>query len=343
MRDRMTPKERLTALMSGRTVDRTPCVPLVLNHAARVLGCRIGEYSTDGRTMARAHVAAYRRYRHDMVCIFSDTAILAEALGTRLHFPQDDVPRLEAPAVAAPQDASSLRPADARTAGRLPVLLEAVRGCAAEVGEEVLVGCCYPAPFSTAAALRGTAAFARDLYKRPAEAHVLLGKAERLALDFAGAVAEAGGVPVLVDPVASGSVISPRAFAEFALPGLHSVLAEIGRLGFPRILHICGRTLPIIEMMARSGADVLSVDQIELAEARRIVGDRVCLMGNVRPAETLLEGTPQAVRAEALACLRACCGAPRGFILASGCEVPVEAPAANVLALMDAAREGGAA
>ncbi len=114
MRDRMTPKERLTALMTGQPVDRTPCVPLVLNHAARVLGCSIGEYSDRRRaSWRRAHVAAYRRYRHDMICLFSDTAILAEALGTRLHFPADDVPRFEAPAVAEPEDADDLPPADA--------------------------------------------------------------------------------------------------------------------------------------------------------------------------------------------------------------------------------------
>ncbi len=147
-------------------------------------------------------------------------------------------------------------------------------------------------------------------------------------------------MPVLVDPVASGSVISPRAFEEFALPGLRAVLGEIRRLGFPPILHICGRTAPVIEMMADAGADAMSVDQIALADARRLVGDRVCLMGNVRPTEALLEGTPASVRAEALECLRACADNPRGFILASGCEVPVEVPAENVLALMDAAREG---
>lgn len=336
----MTPKERLTAFMSGKPTDCVPCAPLILNHAARVLGCTLREYAVSGRVMADAHVAAFRRYRHDMICLFSDTAVLAEALGTRLHFPEDDVPRFELPAVADPQEAARLAPADARTSGRLPVLLEAVRHCAAEVGDEVLISCCYPAPFSTAAALRGTALFARDLYKHPAEAHVLLDKSLQLVLDFAGAVAEAGGVPVLVDPVASGSVISPRAFREFALPGLTTALAEIRRLGFPPILHICGRTASIIEMMADSGADVLSVDQIDLAEARRLVADRVCLMGNVRTAETLLDGTPETVRAEALRCLLACADSPRGFILASGCEVPVETPPENVHALIAAAREG---
>jgi len=46
------------------------------------------------------------------------------------------------------------------------------------------------------------------------------------------------------------------------------------------------------------------------------------------------------VRAEALRCLRACADSPRGFVLASGCEVPVETPPENVHALIAAAREG---
>ena len=40
-----------------------------------------------------------------------------------------------------------------------------------------------------------------------------------------------------------------------------------------------------------------------MAEARRKVGDRVCLMGNVRPAETLLGRDARDVRAEAERCL----------------------------------------
>jgi uroporphyrinogen decarboxylase len=334
----MTPKERVGALLAGQETDCVPCVPLILNHAARVLGCTIRQYSTDGRTMGRAHVAAYERYRHDLICIFSDTAVLAEAMGTVLHYPEDDVPRFERPAVAS-ADAAALGVPDAGSAGRLPVLLEAVRHCADTVGDEVFVACCYAAPFSTAAALRGTAAFARDLYKHPDLARVLLERSLQLVEGFAQAVAEAGGIPVLVDPVASGSVISPAAFERFALPGLRQALAKIRSLGLPPILHICGRTAGIIEMMADSGADVLSVDQISLAEARRKVGDRVCLMGNVRPAETLLEGTPEQVHAEAKRCLADCGDSPRGFILASGCEVPIETPPANVDALIRTARE----
>ncbi len=339
MNDTMSPKQRVGAFLTGQPVDRLPCVPLILNHAARILGVPVRDYATDGTTMGRAHVAAFRRYGHDLVTIFTDTAIMAEALGTELYFPEDDVARLAAPAVASPEAADDLGPADAASAGRLPVLLEAVRHCVEEVGDEVFVACCYPAPFSTAAALRGTAMFARDLFKHPEAAHTLLEKSLKLAEDFAEGVAEAGGIPMLVDPVASGSVIGPRVFEQFALPYLQRNLAKIGELGAAPMLHICGRTDGIIELMADTGAIALSVDQIELADAKAKVGDRVCLIGNVRPTETLLEGTPDAVAQEARRCVADCADSPGGFILSSGCEVPIEAPPENVDALLAVARE----
>ncbi|HUW58973.1 MAG TPA: uroporphyrinogen decarboxylase family protein [Planctomycetota bacterium] len=337
----MTPKERIGAFLTGKPIDHVPCVPLILNHCARVLGVTVKEYATDGEVMGRANVAAFRRYGQDLITIFADTSILAEAMGTELHYPDDDVPRVKTPVVNSMEDAEKLEVPDARTAGRLCVYLEAVRHCVREVGDEVFVSVCYPSPFSTAAGLRGTAMLARDLIKRPDLANLLLDKSAQLVEDFAEAVAEAGGIPALVDPVATGSILSRKAFEEFALPGNRRCLARIASLKMPPILHICGRISHTIDLMAASGAAVLSVDQIDLLEAKAKVGDKVCLMGNVRPTETLLEGTPDDVRAEAAKCLADCKDSPGGFILASGCEVPLETPPENIFALIETARRNG--
>ena len=337
----MTPRERIGALLGARPLDRVPCVPLILNHAARILGVTIREYTMDGTVMGRSHVAAWRFYGHDLITIFADTGILAEALGTKLEYPEDDVPRVAAPAVVRPEDVDKVVHVDARRAGRLPVYLEAVRHCVREIGDQVFVAVCYPAPFTVAAALRGTDIFARDVLRNPPLAHTLLDKSRVLVEEFAEAVAEAGATPALVDPVATGSIISRKVFQEFALPGIASGLAKIRSLGQPAILHICGRTSSIIDLMADSGAAVLSIDQISLREAREKVGGRVCLMGNVRPAETLLNGTPDEVRREASQCLADCRDNPGGYILSSGCEVPISTPRENLLALMDVARTEG--
>jgi uroporphyrinogen decarboxylase len=290
--------------------------------------------------MGECHVAAYRRYGQDLITIFSDTAVIAEAMGTELYYPEDDVPRVERPAVTDPQDRSRLtRPA--ADAKRLGVYLEAIRAANAAVGDEIHVCCCFAAPFTTAACLRGTDQLARDLYRNRELAHDLLRLSLDVCRDFTDAVIDVGGIPVVVDPVATGSVLGERQFREFALPYLQELHAHIAHRGLPVILHICGQTSRILDAMLEARAGLLSLDDISMAEARDRTAGRVALMGNVRPAQTLLQGTPDDVLQEVrdlCAIGRECTG---GFILGSGCEVPIEAPAENVEAMLAGVREYG--
>jgi len=338
--DRMTPKERFQAFLSGKPMDRFLCVPLILNHAARISGVKVSEYNRDGRVMAECHIRAYRRYGHDLITIFSDTAITAEAMGSELHYPEDDVPRLERPAVTDAADLSRLvraTPAD----GRLPVYLEAIRTAASAVGDEVPVACCFMAPFSVAAMLRGVDMLARDLYRNKPLAHHLLSLSLEVCKDFADAIIDAGGIPIVGDPVATGSILGERQFREFVLPYLQELHAHIARRGVPPLLHICGQTIRILDAMIESGAALLSLDDISMAEARDRAGDKVALMGNVRPAQTLLRGSPEDVLAE----VRSLCSIGRecksGFILGSGCEVPIGTPPENLEAMLAGVREYG--
>ena len=48
--------------------------------------------------------------------------------------------------------------------------------------------------------------------------------------------------------------------------------------------------------MAESGADILSIDNIDLLEAKKLVGDKVCLMGNVSPSDGMLKGNPLTIK-----------------------------------------------
>jgi uroporphyrinogen decarboxylase len=183
---------------------------------------------------------------------------------------------------------------------------------------------------------------ARDLLRDPALAHRLLKVSLDAALALTDALSSVGAVPVLVDPVASGSVLSPKLFRAFAAPYIEPLHARIRALGWPPILHICGKTHLLLEAMADLAPAALSLDRADLGEARRRIGARTCLMGNVTPTETLLNGSPDDVDREAKACLDAAGDSPGGFILASGCEVPVDTPPENIRALMRAADQYGA-
>lgn len=340
-RDEMTAKERATAFLAGQDIDRLMCVPLILNHAARVAGLKVSECSRSGELLGKAHVAAFRKYGQDLITIFTDTSLLAEGMGTRLYYAEDDAPRVDEPAVGSPEEVERIRPADPKEDGRLPVYLKAIEVAREEVGEEVLVSCCYAMPFTTAAALMGTEKFIKCLYRAPDLAHRLLALSLETALRFTDAVLGVGGVPVAVDPVASCSVIGPRQFREFAAPYITPIIERIHQSGLPGILHICGKSNLIWDEMANTGAEVLSLDKVDLEETKWAVGERVCLFGNVAPAETLLYGTPQLVEEETRQCIRKGGDNPKGFIVGSGCEVPLMTPPENVFAMIEAVRKYG--
>ncbi len=338
----MTPKERVGAFLGGQPVDRVPCVPFILNHAARALGVVVSQYNQNAETMADAQIAAFRQYGQDLIMQFTDCNILSEAMGATLHFPEDDVCRLREPALDSAEAVADLEPADPQTDGRLPMMLEAARRLVAALGDEVFVSCITIAPFTTALGVRGTDQFVRDLVRDKELAHRVLQASLESSLRFTDAVLETGALPAVVDPAATGRVIGAKQFAEFALPYITPILDRIAAAGVPSILHICGETEWLWDGMIETGAGAMSIDQVDLAKAVAALGPHTCIIGNVRPAETMLNGTPADVEEEAKACIEIGREAPKGFILATGCETPLNSPPENVMALMDAARRYGA-
>jgi uroporphyrinogen decarboxylase len=86
--------------------------------------------------------------------------------------------------------------------------------------------------------------------------------------------------------------------------------------------------------MAETGADILEIDaKVDMAEAKRLVGDRVCLMGNLDPSEVLHRGSPERVEREAQSVISAAAPAG-GLILGSGCEVSPLTPVENIRAMV---------
>lgn len=340
--DIMTPIERLTAYGKGEAVDRLPCVPVVGNGAARVLGCRISEFRGNGRLIAEAHLAAYQRFRYDTIRIFTDLYVLAEAMGARVCYPLDETAHLETPAISDIAEIGRLQPADPRRDGNLPSLLQALEIARERVGTEVPVAGAVVCPFTTASFLIGTDNLIRMTRRNPEAVHELCEVALVSAFNYTEAVLDLGCTVGLTEPVSSSTIISPKHFKEFSYPYLKRLCDFLHQRNKPVTIHICGKTERIWEFMADAGADCISIDEMEdLAVAKRSVGNRVRLMGNVSPAETMLQGTPADVRRETLDCIRKAHDNPRGFIVASGCSLPTEVPFANIDAMLETVRKVG--
>jgi uroporphyrinogen decarboxylase len=336
--DEMTPKERMLAILQGKHVDRLLVSPLILNYASRSLNLTVRSFCSNGKNMGDANIACFKKYRHDIVYIFSTTSTLAEAMGTRMYFPEDDAPQVENPFIQTREDLKKLKPVEPEKDGRLPVYLEAVKRCVDAIGNEVFVVPVIGAPFTTSAALRGTETFIKELYTDPELVHAVMKVATQSVKNLIDAYVKAGSVPVTVEPVATGSMISEKHFREFVLPYLKEVYAHIHSFSLPGVLHICGKTKRVIQCMAESGADILSIDNIDLLEAKALVGDKVCLMGNVSPADGMLKGNPEIITNMVKDCVIKASDSPKGFVLATGCEVPIMTPHENMIAFLEAGR-----
>ena len=141
---------------------------------------------------------------------------------------------------------------------------------------------------------------------------------------------------------AGAGFISPQHYREFVLPYERKVVEGIQAVHkIPVYTHTCGRIADRLELMAEtgtSGIDTLDpppLGNVELAEAKRRIGKRLFIKGNLDPVNILLHGTPGKVLESALRCIAA--GSPGGgYILSSACSIPPHTPPENILMMSEA-------
>jgi uroporphyrinogen decarboxylase len=337
----MTGKQRALAAFRGEPQDRVPVIPIVGQAAAAFCGVSIREHSHDARTLARCQIECARRFGYDGVYIAADTWVNAEAVG----FPHIEHPP-DAPAgghgtwIESVEQIDALPLPDPKRSGRWPLMVEAVRQAVAMAGEELLIiGNFDQSPFDLACQLREINRFMIDLIENREFAHRLLDYCAKAVSRYALAMAEAGAQVLNTgDSVASGSLVGPQIYAEFAFPYEKKVFEAIrARFDTPISLHICGDTSTCISRMIETGATAIEIDHVmDLHRVRQVCGERVTAIGNVNPVDPLLDGTPDSVKAACRACLDAFAGSNR-FILATGCAISPLTPPANLAAMAEAA------
>jgi len=141
-----------------------------------------------------------------------------------------------------------------------------------------------------------------------------------------------------------GGMLSQAAYLEFSLPYMARIMAGLTReregRTVPRIVFTKGGGL-WLEHIATCGCDAVGLDwTIDIGDARRRVGDKVALQGNMDPS--ILLTTPEAVASEAKAIL-ASYGKGSGHVFNLGHGISQFTPPENVTVLVDTVREASRA
>ena len=334
--------QRITAAFAGERPDHVPVILHNFMMAAREAGHVFSEWRRDPEKIAGSFIQSVETYGYDGVMFDLDTATLAGALGVPVEQPEDDPALSHGACLQDLAEVDDLEPVDVGANPRVQVWLEAVRLLVAHFGNEVLIrGNCDQAAFSLASMMRGPAEWMMDLTDpdNHGRAKTLLDHCCEAHLQFVRLMAETGAhIASCGDSPAGPSLVSPRMYREFALPWEQRIVEEAHRLGLRYVIHICGRTEPILDDMLETGADGLDLDyQTDARVAHSKMKDRAVFVGNLDPSEVIGRGTPELVERTSRALVEIFADTPR-FILNAGCAIPADTPPENIRAMIRAAR-----
>lgn len=323
--DEMTPLERMTAFSKGQPIDRVPCCPFTGESFAPYFGHSIAKFNHSTDVIVDTIVKTFELFRPDNCSIGPGLQGLPEAMGSKLAFPENSTPLVVSPAISDLRDVSQLKIVDPYRDGRLRYYLEAMKIVQRRLEGQVAVGNTVGGPFTTAAFLLGTERFLKELAQNPEGIHQLMEIATESTLRFIDAVLDLGISPGIADPIASCTLISPRMYREFVKPYTTRCQDRIiERAGSGSVMHICGRSKGIWGDMVDTGITALSLDNCDdIGQLREAYGDKVAVVGNVDPVGVIMQGTTEEIHEAVRICVEKAAGSPKGFILASGCDIPI--------------------
>jgi uroporphyrinogen decarboxylase len=190
-------------------------------------------------------------------------------------------------------------------------------------------------PFSLAGRLFGVSEALLETAMDPHSMHALITKATAFLTAYAAEFKKAGAWGLIVAEPTAG-LMSPAATAEFSSPYVRQIIDAVADDQFEIILHNCGARRGHLKASLQSGARILHFGKpMDIVEALAEVSHDIVLCGNLDPSEVFVGSTPAEVRAAAGALLAATAGR-RNFVISSGCDVPPNAPLANIEAFFRA-------
>ncbi len=241
-----------------------------------------------------------RRFNLDAAILFSDILTIPDAMGLGLYFSEGEGPKFERP-VRSEADVNKLFVPD--PAEKLAYVTDAISLIRTELdGDVPLIGFSgSPWTLSTYMVEGSSSKDYRHvkgmMYENPAAMHRLLDTLAQSVTAYLNAQIEAGAQVVMIFDT-WGGVLTPQTYRSFSLDYMQQIVSRLNR-------RHDGQTIPVIlftkgggqwiEATANTGCDAIGLDwTIDIDEARRRVGEKVALQGNLDPC--ILYASPDVIR-----------------------------------------------
>jgi len=341
--------DRLIRALLRQSVDQTPI--WIMRQAGRYLPeyRAVREQAGDFMTLCMTPELAcevtlqpLRRFPLDAAILFSDILTIPDAMGLGLYFEAGEGPRFKTRLDNA-ADIARLRAPDPED--DLGYVMDAVRLIRRELkGEVPLIGFAG-SPWTLATYMiegGGSKTFAKAkalLFEDPAAAHQLMNVLADSVAAYLNAQINAGAQAVMVFD-SWGGALSTAHYKEYSLAAMQRIVDQLIRekdgVKIPLTLFTKGGSL-WLEDIAATGCDAVGLDwTIDIGEARRRIGDKVALQGNMDPA-VMAASTPTVCH-EAERILKSY-GHGNGHVFNLGHGITPDITTENVSALVDSVHQ----
>ncbi|AFH93566.1 uroporphyrinogen decarboxylase [Providencia stuartii] len=231
-----------------------------------------------------------RRFPLDAAILFSDILTIPDAMGLGLYFEMGEGPRFKKP-ITCLNDIKNIPVPDPEM--ELGYVMDAVRAIRKALkGDVPLIGF-SGSPWTLATYMveggssKAFTKIKKMMYEDPNALHLLLDKLADSVILYLNAQIRAGAQSIMIFDT-WGGVLTKRDYLQFSLHYMHKIIDGLIRENE-------GRRVPVtlftkgggqwLEEMAATGCDALGLDwTTEIADARRRVGDKVALQGNMDPS-----------------------------------------------------------
>ncbi|HEX2951520.1 MAG TPA: uroporphyrinogen decarboxylase family protein, partial [Armatimonadota bacterium] len=188
-------------------------------------------------------------------------------------------------------------------------------------------------PISTAASIVDPMPFLKELRKKPDDAHRVMTYVTDFLLEYATVLIENGVTAIAIgDPTATGEILGPKMFAEYAVTYLNRLIDGVHALDTPVLLHICGNMNTVKSLIPELHADVISTDALVNLRQLKEEYPQLLTMGNL--STYLLENGP----AEKIAKRSALLVEDGIDIIAPACGLSTSTAMGNIRALTSAVK-----
>ncbi len=281
----------------------------------------------------------WKAFQPDGVILFSDIVTPLPGLGIDMDIAEGKGPIIDSP-IRSQEQVEALRPLEPEES--LPFIKTILQSLRQEVGNKSTVLGFVGAPWTLAAyAVEGKgsktySAIKGMAFSDPTILHQLMGKLADAIAVYTRYQIDCGAQVVQMFDSWAGQ-LSPQDYETFALPYQQRVFRQVRAThpDTPLILLVSG-SAGVLEKMAQSGADIISVDwTVDMADARTRLGKQMKVQGNLDPG--VLFGSQAFIRDRIIDTVRK--AGNRGHILNLGHGVLPTTPEENVAFFFETAKQ----